>query len=224
VLWSASSLKWPCSHVNVLSKLRKPSESSQLAMDKGTAFHADVETWIKTGEMPQIDDDEVRGWVDLLMSQWTPPPGCMVEVAWGLTPDMRYCEVEEPEPHKYVRKGGGELLTAGRADLARHIVPGVGVFIADWKTGRWPVTPAHKNLQLAAAGIAFADMFGEHCFDPAIYYAQNGEWDYGWTVEVDDVKEAVRAAAMLDGSPVLGEHCGHCWERKNCKAYKEPVK
>ena len=222
MLWSASSLKAHCAHVNVLSRLRKPSESSQLAMDKGTKFHAAVESWIKTGEVPQIDDDEVRGWFDLLVSQWTPPPGCMVEVAWGLTPEMRYCEVEEPEPHKYVRKDGGELLTAGRADLV-SISRGV-VIVADWKTGRWPVTPANKNLQLAAAGIAFCGMYGAVCFDPAIYYAQNGEWDQGYTIIVSDVEKDVRAAALLDGSPVVGDHCGNCWERKNCKAYKESVK
>lgn len=221
MLWSASALKKHCAHANVLSQLRKPSANSQIAMDKGTAFHAAVETWIKTGELPNIADDEVRGWFEMFAAQWTPPRGCLVEVAWGLTPEMRYCEVEEPEPHKYVRKGGGPLLTAGRSDIVRYNGRGNGVLIADWKTGKWAVSDAKENLQLAAAGISFCDLFGEAWYGPAIYYARDAVWDNGGCVFAQDAIEPVRAAALLDGSPVLGDHCENCWERKNCKAYQE---
>jgi hypothetical protein len=217
---SASALAPNCGYAKVLSNLRPRPPSTVEAADRGTAFHAAVEKWIKSGEMPTVDDLEIQGWLDLLASQFTPPPGAEVEIAWGLRKDNGgYAEVDEPEPHKYVARNGCELLTAGRADLAwmrRDCV-----YVVDWKTGRWPATAAIGNLQVNAAGLALARGYGAISYVPGIYYVRDGAWDWGDPVSgklETEMLAAVREAALLPPEPRPGSWCARCWERKQCKA------
>jgi hypothetical protein len=223
MLVTGSSLTAPCGHVRALRKLRKPTADQQAAMDRGTVFHQAVERWARTRELPVLPDLELQGWIDLLAADWEPPVDGEYEVAWGLraADDGRpvYVEVTEPEPHVYVARDGGQLLTAGRADVAWWAVE--GLCVADWKTGRWPAPPAEKNLQVNAAGIALALKRGASSYRPGIYYARDGFWDWGprvvfGTAAADRILEEVRDAALLDETPRPGPHCAACWERRAC--------
>lgn len=217
---TASALAPNCAYAKVLSAKKARTADQQAAMDQGTAFHTAVEGWLRSGEVPVLEDMELQGWIDLLAVEWNPPPADPgIEIAWGLRPDGSYADVIEPEPHVYVAATGGELLTAGRADVCW--LTGGMLTVVDLKTGRWPVTPAPDNLQVNAAGIALAQRYGASVYVPAIYYARDGAWDMGDPVQLDSFDhaaklDAVREAAMLPPEPRPGPHCEGCWERKRC--------
>jgi hypothetical protein len=116
-MWSASALKRFCAHPNILNKTKVVTPDQQVAMDRGTAFHAAAETWLRTGVAPEVEDLEIQGWLDALIAQFPIPAWAKLEIAWGLTPDMKHAMVAEPQPHKYESMNGAELLTAGRADI-----------------------------------------------------------------------------------------------------------
>lgn len=219
---TASALKPHCGYAAVLEARRPRSEKLVIAGQRGGGFHGAVERWAKDGEPPTIDGDlEAQGWLDLLASQWSPPRGAMFELAWGLSPEGEYVAVDEPEPHKYVARNGSQLLTAGRADVCWVADPARLLVVADWKTGAWPVTEAHANLQVNAAGRALAKWLECPAYAPAIYYARDGFWDWGvrvWLGSPNDTAmfAAVREAALLDETPRPGPWCGRCWQRKNC--------
>jgi hypothetical protein len=222
---SASALMRNCGHPRVL-KNRPPTTQRERdararrdeAAARGTTFHAAIETWLKEGAPPMLEDAEMQGWLDLLAMQWAPPPGARVEVPWGLTPAGDHAHVDEPEPHVYTSPD--PLITAGRADVSWLGFDG-RVYVLDWKTGKWPVTPAASNLQVNAAGIALAREIVAPAYVPGIYYTRDGAWDWGEPVEIGSVAHAeiladVHAAALLDNEPRPGDHCQTCWERRAC--------
>lgn len=218
---SASSLVRGCGYVRVLKRERKPTADQQAAMDRGTVFHQAVETWADARELPVLADLEMQGWLDLLAMDWQPPVDGEYEVAWGLA-DLdghpAHVYVDEPEPHVYVASDGRPLLTAGRADVAWTGGDCV-LQVADWKTGKWPVTPAERNLQVNAAGIALAHRRGLTSYRPGIYYARDGYWDWGplvvfGTPSFKAIWDEVRAAALLDETPRPGAACNDCWEAR----------
>jgi PD-(D/E)XK nuclease superfamily len=226
---TASQLLRHCGYPRVLrdvppstAKERASRARRDAAADLGTMFHAAVQQWVQTGAPGTVENAEVQGWIDLLASQWAPPPGTRCEVAWGLGHDGRYVSVDEPEPHIYVSRDGSPLLTAGRADAVWLSPGGTTLYVVDWKTGRWPVTPAPANLQVNAAGLALgyeADTFmGSGYYVPGIYYARDGVFDWGDPVEMDfpDMWPEIKAAALLDETPRPGPHCETCWERCSC--------
>lgn len=218
---TASALARNCAYAKVLGAKKARTPAQQESMDRGTAFHAAVERWLKTGELPIVDDLEMQGWIDLLACEWNPPPArAMTEIAWGLTPDGRFRAVEEPEPHVYRALDGSPLATAGRADVVWTTEHNV-LTVVDLKTGRWPVAPAHENLQVNAAGIALAQAYMADAYVPAIYYARDGAWDMGEPVELRgpahaDMLRQVLEAAALPLEPRPGDHCKGCWERRQC--------
>ena len=220
--WSASSLKRFCAHPNVLK--REPLPHQQEAIDKGIAFHAAIEDWVRTGVLAPHADLEIDGWLQLLASQWSPPAGMRCEVAWGLSPSGEHVMVAEPRPHVYTALDGQQLLTAGRADACWYPYSGDRILSAvDWKAGAWAVAPAHENLQANAAGIALAKRFGARAYVPGIYYARDGFWDWGEPVELGSLEHAQRFAdvsyaALLPETPRPGYHCGGCWSRRDCEA------
>jgi hypothetical protein len=232
VIVSASSLVRDCGYQRALRRARTPSASQQASMDRGTVFHQAVEQWARTRELPVLPDLEMQGWLDLLAAEWAPPVDGEFEVAWGAPstgdPFIRqyvtavwcaYVEVHEPEPHVYVARDGGPLLTAGRADVAWWYDGHLRV--VDWKTGKWPTTPAVDNLQVNAAGIALALKRGLLSYVPGVYYARDGFWDWGepvvfGTPAFERILGEIRAAALLDETPRPGAHCGKCWEKRGC--------
>ncbi len=207
------------------------------AAPRGRVLHEAIETWIRTGALPPIADPEIQGWADLLVAElphqgvgWIHPkhlPGAplpLVEEAWGLWDDGRYTPVSEPAPHVYVATGeyreGTALLTAGRADLA-FTAGHSTLVVLDWKTGKWPVTPAEMNLQVNAAGMALAQTTGMPWYLPGIYYARDGYFDWGEPVRMGSPEHHarwadVREAALLPPEPRPGPHCQGCWDRKIC--------
>lgn len=223
---SASALKAHCAYPNVLSKLHPPSANSQAAMDKGTLFHSAVELWAKGGALPDVHDDEVRGWLELLAMTWGPNDGMRFEWALGLGVGGAWVDVIELEPHVYGVRGSefpAELLTAGRADLVLLIEREDGRRIAhvrDWKTGKYAVTPAPQNLQLTALALAAADALQADGFVREIYYARDGYLDADPgpimldSPEAAEAWEMVERAAKLDETPRPGEWCEPCWERR----------
>ncbi len=233
---SASALRRHCGHPRQISREQPKSARVQAAADLGTAFHAAVAKWAETGALPPPDacgGDEVRGWLELLAMQWSPPPRAMLEHAMGLSPSGRYVDVVEdpPDSHQYVAvdhdaEGPYPLLTAGRADVVWRdggMEPGEVLrdiaTVLDFKTGRYAVEAPATNLQLAALGFAAADMFGSGHMRLGIYYARDGVFEWSDVIELDGDHAAalwadVEDAALLDETPRPGEHCGPCWERR----------
>ena len=218
---SASALIRNCGFARKLNREKPRTEAQQLSMDRGTKFHKAVELWLSGNGLPTCPEDlEIQGWLDLLVFEMEARVGMETEVAWGLSTEGRYLEVTEPQPHVYVAGHPKDvLLTAGRADLvwrdANH------VRVIDWKTGRYPATPAQDNLQVHAAGIAMAGRFLLPLYQPILYYARDGYWDYGPLVEIGGREHArmlaeIRSAAQLDETPRPGNWCLKCWERKAC--------
>lgn len=229
---SASSLVRHCGYQRALRRARKPTADQQAAMDRGTIYHQAIETWARTRELPVLPDLEMQGWLDLLAAEWSPPIDGEYEVAWGLRAELedgvppRFVEVDEPEPHVYVARDGGSLLTAGRCD---GVWTGgdCSMVAADWKTGRWTTTPAPDNLQVNAAGVALALKRGMTSYIPAIYYARDGYWDMGprvvfGTPAFTRIWGEIRAASLLDERPRPGAHCATCWERRGCAYAASP--
>ncbi len=235
---SASSLMRHCGHPRALSKVpprdaaeRKREANKQTSAELGSTFHAAVDAWCKTGVLPVLENLELQGWMDGMATMFQPKEGVETELAWGLTLDGVYCPVDEPEPHVYVpsRQFFGQeplppLLTAGRADLIWE--DGDLVWCVDVKTGRFPVTPATRNLQVNSAGMALASRVGASGYIPAVFYSRDSYFDWGdrvilGTSEHRAMFDEVREAALMDEQPRVGDWCGQCWERKRCPAYKE---
>lgn len=220
--WSASALRRFCAYPKVLDVDRERTPDQQRAIDRGVAFHAAVERWAHDGSIPVVDDLEIQGWLDLLATQWD-PLGKRLEVAWGLGEDGSHVMVSEPRPHCYEPlSGGAPLLTAGRNDAAWLNMRDT-LFVADWKTGVWPVEPAATNLQINAAGLALARRWNASAYVPGVYYARDGVFDWGDPVAMGSDAAArifadVKASAQLPAEPIPGDHCAGCWSRKRCPA------
>lgn len=217
---SASSLT-RCGYQRILKKLRIPSASAKKAMAKGTVFHAAIEKYIKLGQAEHVPDEEIVQWLDALLAQWTPQPNTHVEVALGLRPGGAYAPVLEPEPHVYTAEDGGELLTAGRADVVT-ITPEGHVMVLDWKTGRTQPEEPNTNLQLWALGIAAGERWQAKGIYVGLYMAQQGRFmwsepverrSWAWLQRYADVEGAATIGDRVVATP---ENCRACWERKNC--------
>ncbi len=230
---SASALKLFCSYPAILDKLpprdaaeRKRLENRDESARRGGIFHAAVDAWVQAGSGAPAceEDEEIRGWLELLAFQWT-PHGFPVEteLAWGLDHEGNYAAVTEPEPHVYAPiDPTAKLLTAGRADACWP--EGDLIRVPDWKSGRTSVTPAATNLQANASGMAPASRARTGGYIPGIYYARDGVFDWGDPVMLGSPEhramfEMVKTAALLDDEPHVGEHCGSCWSKKRCNAY-----
>lgn len=222
---SASALVRHCGFARKLNRERPRTPEQQAAMDRGTKFHAAVEVdpvGMSRGQVPQVDDMEMQGWIDLLAStdEFRPTVNVETEILWGLGFDGQYVAAVETQPHVYdPAPGQPSLLTAGRADIAweRHGC----IYVADWKTGKWPTTPAVDNLQVNAAGTALAARTDSASYIPMIYYARDGFWDVGREVVIGSadwmrIFGEVKNAAMLDETPRPGEHCRGCWSKRAC--------
>jgi hypothetical protein len=224
---TASGLAPDCGYAKILSASKPRTPEQTASMARGTAFHGLIEAWVKNGRVPETEDMEIQGWVDLMAADWWPVGHTFAEISWGLTMDGGYIDVAEPTPHEYVAALDGKpvpLLTAGRADLAWTDEDGM-LRVPDLKTGRWPVTAAVDNLQVNAAGIALAQRLFARGYVPGVYYARDGAWDWGLPVEVGSPAwnaslASVTAAALLPPEPQPGDYCEKCWERKRCPAYK----
>lgn len=221
---SASALMRNCGYPRVLGKVEPTDAKGRAARAKrdeaaarGTLFHGAIETWVRDGVPGVAEDAEVQGWIDLLASKWAPPPGTHLESAWGISPEGDYVPVVETEPHVYVAEGR-RLATAGRADAWWIGFDGL-LYVVDWKTGRWPVTPPATNLQINGAGLALSDVSEARGYVPGIYYARDGVFEWGEPVLHGEPARAailadVLAAAQLDDAPRPGPHCGDCWESR----------
>lgn len=259
--WSASSLRRHCAYPSVIDKRppgerekrlfdaaiatwsgigEGPEHSdkavkrminSHVSKIRGTAFHAGIERWIRLGEMAQLDDLEVQGWLDAFLADpfnqdsILTSPMVKLEVAWGLGEDGQHLMVEEPEPHIYRSMGGLPLVTAGRADIAWKERFRKVLRSGDYKSGKWAVEPPATNLQANAAGIALARRLGCDAYVPGIWYSRDGYWDWGDEIDVqseaaDEMFEEIRASAALPAAPVPGDHCATCWNArlKTCEA------
>ena len=222
---SASSLVRHCGYARRLKREKPRTPEMEEAARRGTVFHAAVEVdpvALSRGSVPQVDDAEMQGWLDLLAvsDQFRPNASTEVEVLWGLGFDGQYVEAVETAPHVYeAAPGQPALLTAGRADIAWE--RNGCVYLGDWKTGKWPATPAVDNLQVNAAGMALMARTRSLSYVPMIYYARDGYWDLGREVVVGSpdwyrIFGEVKSAALLDETPRPGPHCTGCWERRAC--------
>lgn len=225
---TASQLKRNCAYPIVLDAKRKVTPEQQAAKDAGTSFHELVRMKLEHGADVSSENPEIQSWLDMFDVYWAEQksarrPDVVVEceVPWGLSPDGRYVEVTEPQPHIYVPvRDGDELLTAGRIDLV--IRSPLLVLAIDYKTGKWPSPPADENLQANAAGLALTRKYGTQGYAAGIYSIRDGgPLDRGLPVVVNGAEwerrfEAVREAAQLPLTPIPGEHCASCWNRRDC--------
>lgn len=223
-MWTASKLSRFCAHHHLLSDLN-PRPTRDAAAKKGRAFDAALQAWYERGIVPTMpEDDDVTSWLATMVEHgWAWPDGCELQHAWGMSKWGTYVAVEETAPasHVYRALDGEDLLTAGRLDI--DWMADDLLVVIDWKSGRSLVPPARVNLQVNAAGIANAQRWKARGYVPGIYYAREGRWDMGDPVEMgsDDWEarfEDIRQAASLDDQPHPGDHCGDCFERKNCSA------
>jgi hypothetical protein len=230
-LITASALKRNCAYPGVLSKIAPTTAKERDARARrdaagglGTMFHAAIEAWAQAGwDAIEVVDPEVRGWLELLAaSGWAPTPGMMFEVAAGLTWDGAGVLCDEPQPHVYVARDGSQLATAGRADVASSVIEDGWhlVVIDDWKTGKWPVDPPARNLQVTALALALCQIAGADGFRRRIYYVRDGYLDADQapvlvgSAEYRQALTEVWEAAALDDKPHPGEHCDGCWEKR----------
>lgn len=221
-MWTGSRLSRFCAHSHLLADLN-PRPTRDAAAKKGTIFHAALDEWRSTGIVPAMADPDVAKWLAIMVeNNWAWPDGCELEKAWGLSHWGTFVAVEETAPgsHEYRSLDGEELMTAGRSD-AVWMSPGEIIVSNDWKTGRTMAEPARINLQVNAAGIAHCQRWKAAAYVPSIYYARSGVWDVGEVVwrgspQWDAALADIEGAAALDDKPHPGDHCGNCWERKNC--------
>ena len=222
---SGSALVRHCGHARKLRREKAPTPAQQEAIRDGVLFHAAVEDdpiGLSRGSVPHVDNPEIQGWLDLLAAsdQFRPTVNVETEILWGLGFDGQYVQAVETAPHVYEPAPmQPSLLTAGRADIAWERRG--CVYVGDWKTGRWPTTPAVDNLQVNAAGMALVGRTGSTSYIPMIYYARDGYWDIGREVIVGTadwmrVFGEVKTAALLDETPRPGPWCSGCWERRAC--------
>jgi hypothetical protein len=88
---TASALKRDCGYPRVLSKLEPTTAKDRdararrdAAGEKGTMFHAAIQAWAVPGTVfPEVPDDEVRGWLEMLAMSWSPRPGCSLNLRSG---------------------------------------------------------------------------------------------------------------------------------------------
>jgi hypothetical protein len=231
---SASALKRNCGYPRYLkaheppprtAKEQEAFERRKLAADRGTMFHAAIELWALGGKLPEVHDQEVQGWLDLLATSWAPTPGTLFEVCAGLTAHGVACWAVETAPgsHQYRRADGGEsIATGGRFDVVSAAMEGAHhiVTVRDWKTGKWAVDEAPRNLQVTAGALAFSELVEADGFRREIYYARDGYCDADHdpvllgTAEADQLLAEVLEAAALDDTPRPGPHCEGCWEKR----------
>lgn len=235
---TASALKRNCGYPRALSRLEPTTAKERdararrdAAADKGTAFHEAIQRWAVPGTVfPEVADDEVRGWLEMLAMHWSPKPGMLFELALGLREDGSGVLCDEPEPHVYVARDGSPLLTAGRADVvwAQMLVnaelvlgaPAHIVVVRDWKTGRWAVDPPARNLQTTALAVAACNLAHADGFVREIYYVRDGHLDADelhvmvGSPEYLAAVADVAGAALLDDTPRPGPHCEGCWEAR----------
>lgn len=237
---SASSLLRDCGYPRELSRIFPPSQALKDGAAKGTLFHDAVKRWAADRVLPETENEEVNGWLGVLAQSWWPTAGAYWEYALGLTVGGRHASVRETEAHVYVPLEDDVLLTAGRFDVfwleTYEQVPSIYVgpaedpalpegtpvvVVRDWKTGRWPVTPAGSNLQLAAGGFAAASLLEAKAMRLEVYYVRDGYCDSA-LIPLDSPEAAqlwrdLNEAARLDDEPRPGPHCGPCWERRKMR-------
>lgn len=235
---SASALKRNCGYPRFLDKNAPPPRTQRdrdallrktAAAEKGTLFHAAIEAWAKNpGPPPEVSDPEVNGHLEMLAMSWAPTPWMRFELAVGLRANGTGVLCDEPEPHVYTSRDGSEIVTAGRADVVwadsyhgTHVA-----YVRDWKTGRWSVTPATRNLQTSALALAVCSLAGAEGFVREIYYTRDGYLDADeapvmvGSPEYAQALADVLAAAAMDDSPRPGDHCGECWESRTKRCTK----
>lgn len=194
-----SSLNVPCGLSSALAE-RFPETSA--AAERGTGIHAEIAAALNMQHPPES-------------------PEAAAAVAWVCS-EFAGAEMFPEEPLELRDPETDELITAGTCDLV--VVSDVSVTVLDFKTGRKEfVTPAEKNLQLAAylaaamvrwdrssgaAGLVFLD--GSRVDAPPMFT----------TCDAWDVIERVRIESRRPAIAAPGEHCARCFQRVHCESYR----
>jgi hypothetical protein len=102
----------------------------------------------------------------------------------------------------------------------------------DYKSGRWSPGPAETSLQLWAGAFALAARFKCDAVRIGYYFCRDAAFEWypskdGYVMldseEADSMREAVKASALLDGTPNVGDHCSPCFDKKRCSAYQDSL-
>lgn len=226
-----SKLRAFCAHPETIDR---PSARRDAAAALGTQFHEYIQEWshyVREGLSWGLEgvSEPVLGWIRRMQQVWAPPPGLRVEVAMGLA-DLAYPEfvpVDETGPHVYVAKDGETpLLTAGRADLVWPVTADGGEYlrVCDIKTGQSYLGEPARIRQVLGQGFAAADRWAVPAFQPGIYYARLGLFDWGPLIELGSELAAaawadVVQAAKMSSDPNPGAWCMGCWEKNECSAF-----
>jgi hypothetical protein len=228
-----SKLRAFCAHPETIDR---PSARRDAAAGLGNTFHDYVEQWeicLREGRPWLIDGapEPVRGWLQRLREVFVPPEGLRAEIAVGLAdlPYPEYVAVKEVAPGTHIYEpedGVTALLTAGRADLVWPVTDDDGgyVRVCDLKSGQFYLGEPGRIRQVLGQGFACADRWRLPAFQPGIYYARLGLFDWGPIIHLDG--ELGRAAwddvvesAKMSSDPNPGAWCMGCWEKNECSAF-----
>lgn len=228
-----SKLRAFCAHPETIDR---PSARRDAAAGLGTTCHEYIDQWracLSAGRPWLIDGapEPVRTWLGKLREVFEPPPGWQTEVAMGLA-DLPYPEfvpVRETAPGSHVYEpedGATPLLTAGRADMLWPVDGDDGTYVrvCDIKSGQSYLGEPGRIRQVLAQGFAAARRWRTSAFQPGIYYARLGVFDWGPVIALDGelgraTWDDVVDAAKLPSDPRPGAWCMNCWEKKECSAY-----
>jgi hypothetical protein len=240
---SCSSLHRYCGLSATLNKTRKKppalEEYVKRTADEGSRFGALVQSYIEGGNpKPPEELDEVfsqfEEWRDNPRTRVIPRGEAKCEVAMGLSKTGQYVPVVEIYPHYYVPShteksalgreplylpAAGDqsiLATAGRLDVGWTI--GNVAIVLDMKRSAAKYYDPEHVPQLMALGCMWALRHGLAWFQVGLYGARDGV--YYWSTVISSVEETLpevlRMAALSETEPTSGDHCGSCYEKRDC--------
>lgn len=181
----------------------KYPEAGQAA-DRGTQIHAEIARCLGSGEAPTTP--EARAAVEWLRGYVGDSDASIaVEGKVSLIDTDTMDTITEGTPDAVVTFGDGSLT------------------VIDWKTGRPEnVEDIDTNLQLIAYGLATC---GGEAFHTALVFLDGDAVDVRFSSEFapsqhQELLARVKLAATREPVASPGDHCGKCYQRHYCDAWK----
>jgi hypothetical protein len=185
-------------HCGLAPRLAEQFPEASAAADRGTEIHRQI-----AARKPE--SAEAKAALDFLAGL----PDAMIEHEVRL-------RLEDPD--------SGELITAGTADA---IIRGSeGLLVVDWKTGNPDYVEAPEdNLQLWAYALAAMSHETDR-IGVALAFLDGSRLDLRRSDMLPcemtwPLFERIRKAATRPPVATPGDHCGRCWQRWHCDAYRD---
>jgi hypothetical protein len=175
------------------------------AADRGTRIHAEISKALMSGEDPRsVSSPEAKA-----AFRW------LIENAEGkLQVEHQVC-LFDTDMLDDITEGTPDAVWGPDASGVTTVV--------DWKTGSAEnIADANDNLQLIAYGLAVCDGGPFRC---VLVFLDGDKAAPRWSRVFEPSEHAellarVKAAANREPVAHPGEHCGSCWQRRYCTAWK----